>query len=185
MAATFTYLAAFVGLLIAIFKDYLKVNKIWVRKSEQVVADSISITALIIGLLNSLPYLVLVLFVYKDWLVTLRTLSDIVRALVTLLIGIGFWVGANRGIPVRNLFLQALNFGSNQKHRYEMMVVPHNEAQMTAVRERNPDLTLVSRRGGQVFVFELDASPKNVSNVIQEYQDLGLYVTYQRMDQSI
>ncbi len=184
MAVTITYISAFIGLLISVFKDYLKVNKIWVRKSEQVVADSISISAIIIGMLNAVPYLFLVLFVYKDWLVTVRTLSDVFRAFATLLIGIGYWVETNHGRPAWNLFLQALKLGPYQKRRYEIMLVPHNQTQIAAVNERRPDLPLVSRHGGRVFVFDLHTTRKNVKNISKEYQALGLYVSHQQRERA-
>ncbi len=176
MLTAITNFGAFLGLLLAIFKDYLKINKMWLRKHEQSVANSISITALLIGLMNSLPYLFLVMFVYKDWLVTARTLSDMVRVILTLFIAIGFWVHANQGVPIWTLFLRTLNL-KKEKICYELVLVPQNDEHIAKVNALYPSLTLVARRGGQVFVAETCDSQKEVDRLSQKYQDLGLYIT--------
>jgi hypothetical protein len=177
MFTIITSFSAFLSLLVAFFKDYLKVNKMWPRKHEQVVADSISVTALLIGMVNSIPYLLLVTFVYKDWLVTARTLSDIVRVFLTLLIAIGFWVHTNQGISIWTLFLRAINIGKRKPH-YEIILVPQEDGHITKVKARYPNLSLTLRRGGQVFVVDNCNSLKKVKSISQQYQDLGLYVTY-------
>lgn len=177
MFAIITNFSASLSLLVAFFKDYLKINKMWPRKHEQAVADSISITALLIGMVNSIPYLLLVTFIYKDWLVTARTLSDIVRAFLTLLIAIGLWVHANQGVPIWTLFLRSINIGK-QKNLYEIILVPQDDNHISKVKAQYPDLSLVSRRGGQVFVVEICDSLKKVALISQKYNDLGLYVSY-------
>lgn len=167
---------AFLGLMLAIFKDYLKINKMWPRKHEQAVADSISITALLIGMTNSIPYLVLVMFVYKDWLVTARTLSDMVRAFVTLFIAIGLWVQTNKGMSVWALFLRTFNI-KKEKKIYEIILVPQDDNQIATVNDQYPALNLVARRGGQVFVAEICNSRQEIEPLSKKYQTLGLYVT--------
>lgn len=177
MFTIITNFGAFLGLLIAIFKDYLKGSKLWPRKHEAVVAKSISITAVIIGLTNTIPYLLLVGFVYHDWLVTLRTLSGMLLALITLLIGLGFWMRGNENIPIWTLLLQTLKIG-NAKSTYEVLLVPQNDMQIAEVQQKYPQFLLVSRCGGKAFVTENCKSLKEVEIVQGKYHDLGLYVTY-------
>ena len=177
MAILFTNISAFFGLLLAIFKDYLKVNKMWPRKQKRAVADSISITASLIGLANSIPYLLLVLFVYHDWLVSVRTISNLFREILTLLIGIGFWLPINRGRPFAQLFFSSVKGGKGKEH-LEVVIVPQNEDQIRLMQETHPELMLVSRQGGQVFVVSACQSRKKAESIGSPLREEGFYVTH-------
>ena len=183
MLTDLTFLGAAFGLALAIFKDYLKINKMWPRKHEQAVADSVSITALLIGFTNAIPYLLLVSFVYNDWLVTARTVSDLVRAFLTLLIAIGFWVHANQGKSPWKLFWEAVKVGKRDSKLFEVIAVPQNEAQIGIIQQNFPHLLLVQRRGGQVFLVDTGIKLDQYERAGDPLQEYGLYVTLIPMEQ--
>ncbi len=99
---------AFAGIGIAFIRSYLVVNKVWGRKHERVVAESISVMANILGLVTALPFLIKYI-IAGDFSSTAGRFINLAMSLLFLFIGIGIWVrGANRGGFWRQL-LRSLN----------------------------------------------------------------------------
>ena len=177
MIIFFTNLSVVLGLALALFKDYLNISKMWPRKQKTAVAESISITASIIGLVSTLPYLVLVMFVYHDWLVSVRTISTLSREFLTLLIGIGLWLPINQGRPLWQTFTKALKRGRETQH-VEVVIVPQSETQIECVRETYPEFEFTTRQGGQIFVVSTCPSPEKAEEISEPIREQGFYVTH-------
>ena len=61
-------LLVWAGLAFAFVVTYLKVNKVWIRRYDRNVADSISVTAVVLGLVfNPLPTFIKFTFVEPDF----------------------------------------------------------------------------------------------------------------------
>ncbi len=86
-----------ISLLLIIVEAYLTVNKIWIRKHEAVVSESVSVSAQLLALATGLPFVALYVIegAYEG------AVGDGVFLLVNLvmiMIGIGFWVENRRGL---------------------------------------------------------------------------------------
>lgn len=101
----------YLGLLAAIlsfFQVYFIINKLWKRKHEQIVAESISISAMFISLIINFSF-------------GFQNLSDgafsrlsnnllwIITSSISLLIGVGLFVKSNRSVSFFRLLIRALN----------------------------------------------------------------------------
>jgi hypothetical protein len=97
-----------VSLLIALVSNYLIINKLWKRRAVRDVAESISVSAALLGLSTALPFLVLFLFVDQSPAGAAKTLIGIVTGLVFVTVGSGMWVPELRDRRFRSLFVGAL-----------------------------------------------------------------------------
>jgi hypothetical protein len=97
-----------VSLLIALVSNYLIINKLWKRRAVRDVAESISVSAALLGLFTSVPFLILFLFVDQSPAGATKTLIGIVTGLVFVSVGSGVWVPELRGTRFRSLFVGAL-----------------------------------------------------------------------------
>lgn len=84
-----------IALVLIFFEAYLTINKIWIRKHEQVVSESVSVSAQLLALATGMPFIVLYMMdgSYEG------AVSDSVAVLMNLImimIGIGFWVEGRR-----------------------------------------------------------------------------------------
>ena len=106
-------LQSFVGFLVAIgvviASNYLIINKLWKRKHVKDVAESVSISAALLGLFTAGPMLIQLAVYDRTLLPALKTAIGIVTGIVFVLIGSGLWVRENRGLPFWRLFRRALN----------------------------------------------------------------------------
>jgi len=101
------YVLAFVSLGFSFAEVYLKLNKLWTRKHETVVAESISVTAELMGMLPGLIY-ALNYFFERQWQGMLDELSYLVLGGFTILIGIKLWVEGERKKGLWTLLKEAL-----------------------------------------------------------------------------
>ena len=86
-----------VALVLMFVEAYLTVNKIWIRKHEQVVSESVSVSAQLLALATGLPFIGLYIMegAYEG------AIGDglfLLVNLVMIMIGIGFWVEGRRGL---------------------------------------------------------------------------------------
>ncbi len=106
----------YLGLLAAIlsvFQVYFIINKLWKRKHEQVVAESISISAMFISLIInfSFGYQNLTDSAYSR---LSNNLLWILASSVSLIIGVGLFVKANKGVSFFRLLGRALNLEKSE-----------------------------------------------------------------------
>ena len=97
------------ALLISIFQAYLKVNKIWKRRTITEVANSISIVASLLGFAVLLPFLLNSLIISQDYLSAGKSLIGLFLALLFSLISSGYFLEENRGKSLTRLLINALS----------------------------------------------------------------------------
>ncbi len=108
--STFRALVAFlvsISVLITLIANYLIINKLWKRKHLRDVAESISISAALLGIGTSAPLLAHFIL-SEDTNLIVKSTIGIVTGVFFVLIGSGIWVKGNRGVPFTRLLLRAL-----------------------------------------------------------------------------
>ena len=100
---------ALAGLLLSAVITYLKVNKIWSRKHHREVAESISITAALLSLFTTLPFLLKFLVVDRDFVAAGRFFLSLLGFFVFFLVGIGLWVARDERRNLWSLLMRSLN----------------------------------------------------------------------------
>ncbi|MBP9722549.1 MAG: hypothetical protein KBD64_05250 [Gammaproteobacteria bacterium] len=83
---------------------YLSINKIWIRKHDQEVADSVSMSATLLAMFQTTAGFILALDSTSIEGIVIGTIS-LVTGLLYILISIGFWV--NNGLTFRQKLLRA------------------------------------------------------------------------------
>ena len=84
------------ALVLAVITSYLVANKLWSRKHEKVVAESISVWAQLIAILTMMPFIAKYLLLDHDYMSFASLAVRVVMALFFLVIGIGMWVAVGR-----------------------------------------------------------------------------------------
>ncbi|MCB1326764.1 MAG: hypothetical protein KDK35_16135 [Leptospiraceae bacterium] len=95
------------SLAFAVIEAYLTINKIWLRKHEKVVAESISISAQLLAVGTGLPYAIHYLL-DEEWEGAADTILFLLVNGVLFSIGIGLWVEGNRNKGFFALLRKAL-----------------------------------------------------------------------------
>ena len=88
---------ASVALFTSVFQAYLKVNKVWKRRTITEVANSISPVASLLGFAVLLPFLLNNLFISNDFPSAGKSLIGLFLALLFTLISTGYYLEENRG----------------------------------------------------------------------------------------
>lgn len=94
---------------IAAVSSYLIINKLWSRRMKRDVAESISISAALLGLATGFPFLIEFVFVDRNWAAAAKAGVGILTGLVFVMVGTGLWVSEFRGQTFLQLFKRALN----------------------------------------------------------------------------
>ena len=104
-----------VALVLIFVEAYLTINKIWIRKHERVVSESVSVTAQFLALLTGIPFIGLYIIegAYEG------AVSDGVFLIINVLmiaIGIGFWVEGQRGEGFWSSLKKSLRLEKGEAH---------------------------------------------------------------------
>lgn len=103
------------GLAFAFVVTYLKVNKVWIRRYDQNVADSISVTAVVLGLaFNTLPYFIQYTFIEPDFTLAVRESIKLIAAMLFFAIGIGYWARRDQRRGIWALIRRAFKLESQE-----------------------------------------------------------------------
>jgi TRAP transporter TAXI family solute receptor len=94
--------------LLSFFQVYFIINKLWKRKHEQMVAESISISAMFISLLINSSFAIKNLSV-EGYAQLSNNILWILASSTSFVIGIGFFVNTNKGASFIKLLFKALN----------------------------------------------------------------------------
>ncbi len=97
------------SVVIAAVSNYLIVNKLWSRRAKRDVAESISISAALLGLATGFPFLIEFVLVDQNWAAAGKAGIGILTGLVFVMVGAGLWVTEFRGQTFLQLFTRALN----------------------------------------------------------------------------
>ena len=131
------------SLLLAVAQVYLTLNKLWTRKHEQVVADSISIAGEAIGLVP-LVLLSVTFAVEGQWLGLADAGLWTIAAAVTIAIGAGAWVEGRRKRPFLSLIREALKLERREVgHLARSLLQPSNAEEILEILVR---LAMVDQR---------------------------------------
>lgn len=104
---------AYIAVLLTLFQVYFLVNKYWTRKHERLVAESISISAMIISItINGL-------FAFKNLIndgapQLIANAFWIVYGGFSILLGVGYWVGSNKNMSFFILLKRALKLEKSE-----------------------------------------------------------------------
>jgi len=77
---------------LTVVKTYLTANKVWSRKHKQDVSESVSVSAQLIGILTSIPFLIKYTLIDGDYMSLANMSLKLALTLFFLMIGIGLWV---------------------------------------------------------------------------------------------
>ena len=77
---------------LTVVKTYLTANKVWSRKHKKEVSESVSVSAQLIGILTSLPFLIKYSVIDSDFMSLANMSIKLGLTLFFLMIGIGLWV---------------------------------------------------------------------------------------------
>ena len=97
-----------IGVLIAAISNYLIINKLWKRKHLKDVAESVSISAALLGLFTGVPLLIQGAVYDRTPLPAIKTGIGIITGILFVMIGAGMWVRGNREKKFWHLLLGAL-----------------------------------------------------------------------------
>ena len=86
----------------------MTVNKIWKRRKNEEVANSISIVAAMLGFVVGFPFLLNALIITNDYFNAAKSVIALFLATVFTLIGTGYFVDKNRGVGFFTLLGRAL-----------------------------------------------------------------------------
>jgi len=97
------------AVVITAIRMYLTVNKLWKRKHEKAVSESISIFAYLLAILVHLPFMFKFIFIDHSIMPAINDALNISGYSIVILIGVGLWVKENRTTGFFKLFLKALH----------------------------------------------------------------------------
>ncbi len=80
------------AIVLTVVKTYLTANKIWSRKHQQMVSESVSVSAQFIGIATSIPFLIKYSLIDSDFMSLANISIKLALTLLFLMIGIGVWV---------------------------------------------------------------------------------------------
>lgn len=96
-----------IALPIVVILTYLKINKIWRRKQIREVAESVSVVAMLLSMIATVPLLLQFTLLTPQPVGALRISVSMIDYVVFFLIGIGFWLIKDERIGVWQLIRHA------------------------------------------------------------------------------
>jgi hypothetical protein len=121
------YILAFASVGITGVKVYHLGNKMWTRKHERSVAESISVTGYLMGLLPDV-ILGLNFLIYRQWQALLSYILYISFAVMSILIGSKLWVEGERQKGLWTLLKQALQNDTEEAGNFAKSFIKPSEA---------------------------------------------------------
>ena len=117
----------FASVGIGLIKSYLTVNKIWTRKSDVNVAQSISVYAAILGLVATIPFFLKYLIIDQDFLSAFNAGIGLVVGVFFFLVGIGYWTRESaQKISLWRKFIRSVKRENDEaSDLLKAMVQPH------------------------------------------------------------
>lgn len=132
--------AHFIEFLVAIsvgvsgISNYLIVNKLWTRKAHKDVAESISISAAMLGLATGFPFLVQFSLIAPNPAAAVKATMGIATGIIITMVGTGLWVTENRGVRFWTLFIRALKLEKKESaDLIKALAQPHGAKELMAV----------------------------------------------------
>jgi len=105
----FIELLVAISVVVAGVSNYLILNKLWKRKAVKEVAESISISAALLGLATGIPFFIQFVFIDQSPAPAIKASFGLILGFVFVGVGSGIWVKENRGQGFVRLFARALS----------------------------------------------------------------------------
>jgi tellurite resistance protein len=118
-----------IALPVVVILTYLKINKIWERKQIREVAESVSVAAMLLSMLTTVPLLLQFTLLAPDPMAALRFSVSMIDYLVFFLIGIGFWAIKDKRIGIWQLMRHAFRMEAAELTNLIRGLSPPRESQ--------------------------------------------------------
>lgn len=126
-----------VGVGINLVAFYFQINKIWQRKHEKPVAESVSVMALLLGIVTSIPFLIKFAVIDKIFILALDIVVALIVSAVLLLIGAGVWIKENQGVGFLTLLKRAIVLErSEASYLIKDMLRPRNAEEILDILQK-------------------------------------------------
>jgi hypothetical protein len=125
------------AVLITAVRMYLLVNKLWKRKHERAVSESISIMAYTLAIVVHTPFMCKFIFIDHATMPALNDAIQIISYVVVIIIGAGFWVKENRNIGFFKLVMKALHLeGKESGDLIKSLIQPSGAEQIMNILKK-------------------------------------------------
>ncbi len=122
------------SVVVAAASNYLIINKLWSRKDRKEVAESISISAALLGVATGVPFLIQFMVIDQSPAAAIKQAIGLVTGLVFILIGSGLWVSEYRGQGFMRLFAKALKLeGHESRDLFKAVLQPKGAEAILAI----------------------------------------------------
>ncbi|MFH1050467.1 MAG: hypothetical protein V1779_05990 [bacterium] len=113
------------AVIITAVRMYFTVNKLWKRKSDQEVCNSISIFAYVLALAVHTPFMIKFALIDKNYVMATNDGLQVLAYILVIIIGTGFWVRANKRTGFFTLVKKSLRLESKESgHLMKSLIRP-------------------------------------------------------------
>lgn len=125
------------AVIITAVRMYFTINKLWKRKSDQEVCNSISIFAYVLAIAVHTPFMVKFAFIDKNFVLAVNDGIQILSYSLVILIGTGFWVRANKRTGFFTLVKKALRLESKESgHLMKSLIRPSGAKEIIEILQK-------------------------------------------------
>ncbi len=122
------------GVFIEAMRCYLLVNKLWLRKHEKIVAESVSMVAWLLSLIVNGLFFAKFAIIDNDRAMALCFGTYLLTAIIVIAIGSGVWVGGNRGNSFVALIINALKLERSESVEiFKTLLKPKGATQLLTI----------------------------------------------------
>jgi len=122
------------SVVITLVSSYLIINKLWSRRAVREVAESISISAALLGFATQVPFLLKFILIDNDVAPAIRSAISIATGVCFVMIASGLWVREYRGRSFVRLMMSALRLeGSESTDLLKALIQPTGARQLIEV----------------------------------------------------
>ena len=119
-----------IGVLIAALTAFLKINKIWSRRHIKDVSESVSVSAGVMSLAVTIPFLLKFTLLEPDAAAAGRYAISLVACVVFFLVGVGVWVDKREGRSLWKRFTSAMRSEGDELQSLLLGVSQRQEAEI-------------------------------------------------------
>jgi hypothetical protein len=125
------------AVIITAVRMYFTINKLWKRKSDQEVCNSISIFAYVLAISVHTPFMIKFAFIDKNYVMATNDAIQVLSYLLVILIGTGFWVRANKRTGFLTLVKKALRLESKESgHLMKSLIRPSGAKEIIEILKK-------------------------------------------------
>lgn len=164
-----------VAVLLTTVRMYLQVNKLWTRKHETAVAESISIAANFLGMSVHIPFMARFLLIDNNIPAAINSLIVFTGLSTMSVIGTGLWVRSNKGVGLFTLLLRNLNLERKESgNLIKALLRPSGADKIITILKKlsaidnmidEKEIALIKRFAEEWQIADLDLKPGAVENV--------------------